>query len=148
MLEQELIFLNVEAADKAALFRFFAERFYEQGLITDQEAFIASLYEREHIGSTYMLNGIAIPHGKSNSIVRPFLGMAKLKDDFVWENESPEKEYEEGTASIVFIIGVPAENPDNIHLNFIASICRKLINDDIVSVLMRETSAANIAAIF
>ena len=40
----------------------------QSGCLNDEEAFIAALYEREEIGSTYMGEGIVIPHGKSETV--------------------------------------------------------------------------------
>ena len=40
----------------------------QSGYLNDEEAFIAALYEREEIGSTYMGEGVVIPHGKSETV--------------------------------------------------------------------------------
>ena len=41
------------------------------GNITDKEAYKKALYAREAEGSTYVDNGITVPHAKTNVVTRP-----------------------------------------------------------------------------
>ena len=43
------------------------------GNITDKDAYKKALYAREAEGSTYVDNGITVPHAKTNVVTRPSL---------------------------------------------------------------------------
>ena len=46
------------------------------GNITDKDAYKKALYAREAEGSTYVDNGITVPHAKTNVVTRPSLAAA------------------------------------------------------------------------
>ena len=48
------------------------------GNITDKEAYKKALYAREAEGSTYVDNGITVPHAKTNVVTRPSLAALRL----------------------------------------------------------------------
>ena len=49
------------------------------GNIRDKEAYKKGLYEREDEGSTYVDNGITVPHAKCDCVTRPSLAALRLK---------------------------------------------------------------------
>ena len=48
------------------------------GNIKDKEAYKKALYAREAEGSTYVDNGITVPHAKTNVVTRPSLAALRL----------------------------------------------------------------------
>ena len=48
------------------------------GNITDTEAYKKALYAREDEASTYVDNGITVPHAKTNVVTRPSLAALRL----------------------------------------------------------------------
>ena len=46
--------------------------------ILDKEAYKKALYAREEEGSTYVDNGITVPHAKSDVVTRPSLAALRL----------------------------------------------------------------------
>ena len=48
------------------------------GNITDKEAYKKALYAREAEGSTYVDNGITVPHAKTDVVTRPSLAALRL----------------------------------------------------------------------
>ena len=53
------------------------------GNIRDKEAYKKGLYEREDEGSTYVDNGITVPHAKCDCVTRPSLAALRLNADAV-----------------------------------------------------------------
>jgi nitrogen PTS system EIIA component len=92
---------TIQADSKAAILDALAERFADVYLL-DREAVLASILEREALGSTGFGRGVAIPHARINGINRPvaaFLRLAAPVDfnaadgvpiDFVFGLLSPE----------------------------------------------------------
>ena len=54
------------------------------GNITDKEAYKKALYAREAEGSTYVDNGITVPHAKTNVVTRPSLAALQWQTAGRW----------------------------------------------------------------
>ena len=57
------------------------------GNITDKEAYKKALYAREAEGSTYVDNGITVPHAKTNVVTRPSLAALRLSSPVQYNAE-------------------------------------------------------------
>ena len=68
LLSNDAIYLNQTLTSQAAVFDFLAKQAVTLGVARDAEAVLASLQERESLGTTGMIDGFAIPHAKDASI--------------------------------------------------------------------------------
>ena len=68
------------------------------GNITDKEAYKKALYAREAEGSTYVDNGITVPHAKTNVVTRPSLAALRLSSPVQYNAE------DDGTTDLLFAI--------------------------------------------
>ena len=64
VLDERIIDLNAEAANKEEVLTLLAGKLKDAGYIADVEAFKKDIYLRESEGTTGIGNYIAIPHGK------------------------------------------------------------------------------------
>ena len=58
------------------------------GNITDKDAYKKALYAREAEGSTYVDNGITVPHAKTNVVTRPSLAALRLSSPVQYNAET------------------------------------------------------------
>lgn len=72
-LKEECILLELQSTDKKSLLEEMAGAVQEKYPSMDKELVRQVLMEREHIGSTGMGNGVAIPHGKFHGLERCLL---------------------------------------------------------------------------
>ena len=105
LFDPRLIFENVEVKNKQELIELLASNLSEMGYITDKYA--ASIFKREKTVSTYIGNGVAIPHGNSCYVNDSKVAIAFLKDGIVWNEEEKEK------VDTVFLLAFRIENKDN-----------------------------------
>ena len=108
--------------------------------ITDRDKVLQAVLEREKIMSTGIGDGIAIPHGKSDAVVRlaAALGTQKRGVDF---------ESLDGEPAYVFFLLVSPANVSGPHIKALARISRLLKNDDFKKKLIAATAAEEIVAI-
>ncbi len=108
--------------------------------ITDRDKVLQAVLEREKIMSTGIGDGIAIPHGKSDAVVRlaAALGTQKRGVDF---------EALDGEPAYVFFLLVSPANVSGPHIKALARISRLLKNDDFKKKLIRAASADEIVSI-
>ena len=101
--------------------------------INDDKKFYQSVLKREEEVSTAIGYSIAIPHGKSESVVEPFIAFARNVHDFQWGEEDDSK------VRLVFMIGVPIES-SQLHLKFISQLSKKLLDEDFREKLLKLDS--------
>ncbi len=105
--------------------------------ITDRDKVLQAVLEREKIMSTGIGDGIAIPHGKSDAVVRlvAALGTQKRGVDF---------EALDGEPAYVFFLLVSPANVSGPHIKALARISRLLKNDDFKKKLIAASSSEEI----
>ena len=104
------------------------------GNIRDKEAYKKGLYEREDEGSTYVDNGITIPHAKCDCVTRPSLAALRLKTPVQYNAE------DDGTTDLLFAIAAPENG--SLHVDMLARMMQMLMNDDFVEKLRAAKTPA------
>ena len=105
--------------------------------ISDRDKVLQAVLEREKIMSTGIGDGIAIPHGKSDSVVKlvAALGTQRRGVDF---------EALDGEPAYVFFLLVSPANVSGPHIKALARISRLLKNDDFKKKLITASSPEEI----
>ncbi len=92
-------------------------------VITDKGKVLKAVLEREKVMSTGIGDGIAIPHGKSDAVIRLAAALGTQK-------RGVEFEALDGEAAYVFFLLVSPANISGPHIKALARISRLLKNDD------------------
>lgn len=121
MINKNLILVDLELNSKEELIKTVVKKSHEEGLISDEQSFYDSIMERENIEPTNLGYSIAIPHGKSGSVKKPFVSFVRVQNPIKW-NDSEVK--------LIFLMGLPVENSEKEHLRFLSSISRKLVKEE------------------
>ena len=124
MIQSQMIFLDVEVNNKNEALEYLVKQAEENGLIIDHKLLLEEVKKREEKVSTAMEFNIAIPHGKSDTVIEPFISYMKTQNPFPWDEDSP------NLVQYIFLIGVPKKDGNKIHLKYISEVSRKLIDDD------------------
>lgn len=121
----ELVALDVPApADRDELLRRMSEQLLATGRIGDIAMFRAALDEREALGSTYMGDGLALPHGRSSTVTQPSIVYWRLASPMVYESSG-----ESGPVTRAVMLAVP-EDGDEDHLRVLALLARMLMDEE------------------
>ena len=97
------------------------------GNITDTEAYKKALYAREDEASTYVDNGITVPHAKTNVVTRPSLAALRLSTPVQYNAE------DDGKTDLLFAIAAPENG--SLHVDMLARMMQMLMNEDFVEKL-------------
>ena len=97
------------------------------GNIKDRDAYKKALYAREAEGSTYVDNGITVPHAKTNVVTRPSLAALRLAKPVQYNPE------DDGTTNLLFAIAAPENG--SLHVDMLARMMQTLMNEDFVAKL-------------
>lgn len=123
LINENLIVMNLEAADKSQAVRILAENAAAAGRISSVSEYSAAVLQRESDFSTAIGFGAAIAHGKSESVLEPFLMYASA-DSIEWQAQDNDK------VTMIFLIGVPISASPTIHLQILARLSRLLMRSE------------------
>ncbi|WP_318478711.1 PTS fructose transporter subunit IIABC [Photobacterium leiognathi] len=125
LINENLICLELEAKTKDDVFNEMAELLVAQGRVADKTQFIADVKAREELGNTGFEEGIAIPHAKSAAVAQPAvaIGVSRAGIEYGAEDGKP--------SQLFFMIASP-DNGDNHHIEVLAELSSKLIEDGFV----------------
>lgn len=129
LINESLVIMDMDAANKEEAIRQLALAAKQDGKINCLEEFIADVLERENIFSTGVGNGIGIPHGKSKAVKEAMFVFGKAKEGIEWQS------HDGNLVNLIFLLGVPAENVNNVHLKLLSQLSMKLMDEDFIAVL-------------
>lgn len=129
LINRNLIALNMEAKDKNEALRELIGLVQKENKIASEEKFLDCVLHREKEFSTGVGNGIAIPHGRSETVNEALVAFAKLNNRIDWNSVDDE------LVDLIFLLGVPDKNTENLHLKILAQLSRKLMDEEFVKVL-------------
>lgn len=114
--------INTDFQSKDAALDFIAQRASEIGLTTDAKKLKESFLEREALGPTGVGGGIALPHAKSDAAVQEGVILCRNTTPIPWET------FDDQPVSLIVALIVPKTDPNNLHIEMISGISRKLMN--------------------
>lgn len=117
---QCLISVNSDVSSKEEAIHYVSEKAYNHNFVVDEKKYEEAVQKREEEISTAVGFGIAIPHGKTSAVTKPFVAFIRPKHSINWGGED---------VDLIFMIGVPQQNVGTLHLRIISTISKKLLND-------------------
>lgn len=141
LLNKNLVFLDLAAADKMAVINFLAQKMADDDGVIDSQKLLADIIQREGDIPTGLENGAAIPHARSKGVSRLVMSFARLRGgvDFGAQDGKP--------AQLIFQFGIP---PDQIsaYLKVLAKLSRLLKKCDLREKLLKAKTADDVIAAF
>ena len=143
VLDERIICNSLEAKDKEDALRQLSKLLEKTGYIDNKDAFLKDIFYRESLGCTGIGNGVAIPHGKSPSVTKVGIAIAKLTNEIKWETLDGK-----GVKVILlFAVGDKTEDAQD-HLRLLAQVAGKLGKDKVVESLLKAESIEEIKSVF
>lgn len=133
MINKKTIILDAKVDSKDDVIRILSERALELGNIEDLDKYIEVVNKREETFSTAIGYGVSIPHGKSSVVKNAFIGFLRSEKPFIWDKEQNEP------VNLTFLLGVPEDKQDTLHLKILAQISKKLMNEEFRQKLIEST---------
>lgn len=139
VMTEETILLDIDASNKREVFEIMSDNLYKLKRISSKEKFIESLYERESQGETGVELGLAIPHGKSESVIINTLSMCRLNKYIEWET------LDDSPVNIIVMFAVSeGENANDEHLDLLAKVAGNLSESKILDFLKISNNKSDI----
>jgi fructose-specific PTS system IIC-like component len=140
-IDLDTICLDLKATSKQAVFEELVDMLDSTGKLANRTLFLDALWQREYIGNTGFEDGIAIPHAKSNTVIKPCVVIGINQQGIDYGSET-------GECSDVFIMLASPDNNDEHHIEVLAQVSTKLIEDGFVTKLKSAKTKAEVLALF
>jgi fructose PTS system EIIA component len=134
--------LALTATSKEEVINELTELLYQDGAISDREAFIADVWLREAEGSTGFENHIAIPHGKSAAVRQTTLAIGRTQQDIPWET------LDGSQVRCIILFAVRLEDQNTTHIRLLSQVASALADDEVIAQLLVENDPSNIIRLF
>ncbi|MFH4868402.1 PTS fructose transporter subunit IIABC [Vibrio diabolicus] len=140
LINEDLIKLDLKSSSKEDVFKELVAVLHAQGRISDQTQFLADIKAREELGNTGFEDGVAIPHAKSAAVIEPavVIGVSKSGIEYGAEDGLPSK--------LFFMIASP-DGGDNHHIEVLAELSSKLIEDGFIDAFLGATNSHDALAL-
>lgn len=123
MIRSDLIFLEQDVSSSKEAISLLVQELGKLGVVKDTTKFEESVWARENDISTSVGYGIAMPHGKDDSVADSFVVYLRPLKPFVWDTNGTDE------VNSIFMIGVPGTGGETQHLKIISSLSKRLIHD-------------------
>jgi nitrogen PTS system EIIA component len=128
---------ELQAQDKKGVLGELAEVIASYDANINKDTLIKVLIEREHLGSTGIGDGVAIPHGKLSSVEQPIISFGRSKKGLDFDSM-------DGQPAFLFFLLLAPENSSGIHLQVLTKIARILKSSAFRKELMQIDSREEI----
>ncbi|MBP3038203.1 PTS sugar transporter subunit IIA [Bacillaceae bacterium Marseille-Q3522] len=124
MTQESLILMDVNLSSKKEIIEKLTDVLFENGIIRSKNDFLQAVQEREKISPTGLEAGLAIPHGKSNSVKKAAFAVARLSEPVAgWESIDPNNK-----VKLVFLLAIPEAESSSTHLSLLSELSIHLMD--------------------
>jgi PTS system nitrogen regulatory IIA component len=117
VLSPEAVWVDLKADTKQGIIEEMIDRLVVAGKVKDREAAVKAVMEREAKMSTGMQNGVAIPHGKTDSVKELIAAVGLNKAGINFDSL-------DGSPSTIFIMTISPSKRTGPHMQFLAEVSR------------------------
>ena len=138
MIAEELFDLDKVIFDstvktKEEALKFIANFAEDVGVVKSSKAYFKGLKKREKEITTGFKDGIAIPHSKNKTVLKPSLLLVKFMNPIEWES------MDDKPVHIAFALAIP-EGDNQEHLKLLSTISRALIDNSFTDAILETTT--------
>ncbi|TNI97396.1 PTS fructose transporter subunit IIABC [Aeromonas veronii] len=140
LINEHLINLDLKATRKEEVFTEMARLLASQGKVSDEQAFIKDLWAREELGNTGFEEGVALPHAKSAAVCNPAVAIGISRNGIEYGAE-------DGKPSHIFFMIASPDGGANHHIEVLAELSSKLIEEGFIAKLLAANTPADALAL-
>lgn len=129
VINQDLIVVGMNEESKEGALKVLINRLYEQGYLSDKAEFLKDVLERESEGLTGLGKGIAIPHGKSDGVVKTTIAIGRNNRGIEWESLDDEP------VDLIILFAVKKTDETTTHIKMLQKVAILLADDEFLKTL-------------
>ncbi|MFM4966365.1 fructose-specific PTS transporter subunit EIIC [Aeromonas veronii] len=140
LINEHLINLDLKATRKEEVFTEMARLLVAQGKVSDEQQFVKDLWAREELDNTGFEEGVALPHAKSAAVSTPAVAIGISRNGIEYGAE-------DGKPSHIFFMIASPDGGANHHIEVLAELSGKLIEEGFIAKLLAAKTPADALAL-
>lgn len=141
VISKELMDLEIEADTKEDVIHRLAHLLYKNGMLKDEASFVQDVFYRETEGMTGLGEGVAIPHGKSDSVLKTTLAIGKTKKPVPWES------LDEQPVNVIILFAVKNTDANTMHIKLLQKVAVMLADEEFITQLKAVSTKEDMMAL-
>lgn len=129
-INRQNVYIVDKPMEKHELFTILSKKALELGYISDADALVKSVEEKEEAAVMELKPHIVLPHGRGDFINKLFVFIAAAKEEVKYKGAKKSK------MKLAIYIGIPRDNKE--YLKLLASISRLMQKDEFVDKLLKS----------
>jgi len=126
MTNKNLIMLDLNVCAKEEAIKLLIDKLYSEGVVSSKKEFFNTVMERESHSPTGLEKGLAIPHGKCESVNKAAFAVARLNNKISdWESIDENNEVD-----LIFLLAIPKAEEGSTHLKLLSELSVSLMNEE------------------
>ncbi|TCL76452.1 PTS system unknown substrate IIA component (Fru family) [Hydrogenispora ethanolica] len=142
VINRNAIDLQLQVTHKQAALEALTELLWRDGAIRSREEFLADVMLREAEGKTGIGGAIAIPHGKSDSVVRTCIAIGRVDRGIEWET------LDGNPVKLIILFAVDNQHRDHLHVKLMAKVAGALADEAVCEALLQAATPQDVLDIF
>lgn len=138
LINKDLVILDMKANEKNLAIKELADLLQDR--VSNQQIYLQAVMKREEEFTTGIGMGIAIPHGRSNSVKKSSLCFGRSKKGINYNSTDGQPVH------LLFLIAVPESSHDE-HLKILSQLSRKLMHENIRQALLQAKTVDEVLTI-
>ncbi|MBM7542817.1 PTS sugar transporter subunit IIA [Amphibacillus cookii] len=126
VITKDLINLDLKAQNKEDAIIELSQMLLDNGIINSVDAFSKDVFGREKEGMTGLGQGTAIPHGKSDSVIKTSLAIGRTNRPIKWES------LDEKPVNIIILFAVRNTDANTVHIKLLQRVAMLLADEDFI----------------
>ncbi|MBP3040651.1 PTS sugar transporter subunit IIA [Bacillaceae bacterium Marseille-Q3522] len=132
VITEDLITLNLEATTKLGVIKELTHLLYINHCLDSEAEFIRDVLYRENQGITGLEKGIAIPHGKSNSVLKTSIAIGRTKQPIEWES------MDGNPIEVIFLFAVKTSDSTTVHIKLLQKVATLLADEEFINRFLKS----------
>lgn len=141
VLTEDLICLEMKAKTKAEAIVELSKILEQKGSIVSVDGFTKDVFQREKEGMTGIGNGLAIPHGKSESVRKTCLAVGKVSTPLLWESLDSQP------VKVIILFAVKDTDANTVHIKLLQKVAMLLAEETFIDTLIQAATKSEIMAL-
>lgn len=141
MIDERLVNFGLYVSDKEDAIRKIAHMMLKADKISDEKEYIKGIFAREEEYATGIGKGIAIPHCKNKCVNNAAFTLVRLNQPIEWGSMDGHP------INYVIMLAAP-DGEDNAHIDMLAALARKLMNESFLHSLLEANTIDEIKKVF
>lgn len=141
VLNEQRIDLHLKGQTKDEVLDEMVELLYKDSVLSSKEQFLKDVYYREGEGITGIGDGIAIPHGKSDSVLHTAVAIGRSDHDLEWRS------IDDKPVRLIIMLAIKSVDK-TVHMKLLSNVATSLCQRDVIEQIFISEDKEEIIELF